>query len=152
MVEFLSAAGASERRPKGAEMNRKLLGLVAAVVILGGCYLEVSPAGVSVSIPPPRLTYITGTPIQVVAGMANVFFYGGYYWRVANGVWYRSSSYNGGWAVYHSVPSAFLRIPPGHPAHGVVRYHPQYHRNVRRAVPTPKPHYTRPSKSKKKPK
>jgi hypothetical protein len=33
-----------------------------------------------------------------------VFYSDNYYWRYDGGIWYRSSYYNGGWAVYSDVP------------------------------------------------
>jgi hypothetical protein len=115
-------------RSKGARMKKILVASVAAA-LLGGCYIAVTPAGVVVD-PTPSLAYIPGTPIQMVSGYDNVFYYGGYYWRCLNGMWYRSHAWNGGWAVYHSVPAAFLSIPQHHPAFHVVRYHPQYRPTV----------------------
>jgi len=100
--------------------------LALAALVTSGCFVAVTPAGVAVGVE-PTLAYIPGTPIQVVSNAADdVFFYGGYYWRVHNGIWYRSSFWDRGWVVWHDVPHVFLSIPPTHPKYHVVTHHPLY--------------------------
>lgn len=116
-------------------------GLVLAVIalILGatGCFVAVTPAGVAVGVE-PVLTYIPGTEIQVVSNAPDdVFFYGGFYWRFYNGVWYRSRYWNHGWVIWHDVPHVFLQIPPTHPKYHVVMHHPAY--KVHSGPPVVKP-------------
>ena len=111
-------------------MKRALMVVVAVVVVFSaGCFLALTPDGLAVGVSPVITTgysYIPGTRIQTVPSAPGVLYYGNYYWRFSNGTWWRSSSYNAGWSVYHSVPSAFLHIPTSHPAYRYVRYHPQF--------------------------
>lgn len=115
-------------------MKRSLtVAALGAGLVMAGCYMVAGPRGVGIGISPvlaaPRMAYISNTQIQVVSapGVAgDVFYYGGTYWRSYNGLWYRSSVWNGGWVGVGSVPRAFLGIPPGHRTYGVVRHHPLY--------------------------
>lgn len=109
------------------------LGAVFSAALMAGCYMVGAPGGLGVGITPfaaaPRMSYISGTQIQVVSapGVAgDVFFYSGTYWRSYNNLWYRSSRWNGGWVGVGSVPRAFLGIPLGHPMHRAARHHPLY--------------------------
>lgn len=104
-----------------------------------------TPGGVGFGIAPfaatPRMSYISNTRIQVVSApgvTGDVFFYSGTYWRSYNGLWYRSSRWNGGWVGVGSVPRAFLSIPQGHHTYSAVRHHPLYEGpvNVRSSTST----------------
>ena len=86
-----------------------------------------------------RATYVASTPelvyvspgVQVIADYDEPIFYSdGYYWRYDGGVWYRSASYRGGWALTYNVPVAVRRIDR---PHAYVRYRS----SVRYARPTP---------------
>ena len=119
------------------------LGAVFGAAFMTGCYMVAGPRGVGIGISPfvaaPRMSYISDTQIQVVSapGVAgDVFYYSGNYWRCHNGLWSRSSRWNGGWMGVGSVPRAFLGIPPGHRMHGVVSHHPLYRAPVKVRRPT----------------
>ncbi len=133
---------------------RRALTVVCAVAFLailaGGCYLAVGPDGVAagvdmrpvyspyaggtpygvaagVDMRPVYSPYISGTQIRVVTNAgADVFFYGGRYYRHSGGCWWHSRAWNGGWARTVVVPNVFLTIPSWHPNHHVVRFHPRH--------------------------
>jgi hypothetical protein len=63
---------------------------------------------------PPQLIVLPETYVYVVPGVeAEIFFYGGWWWRPWNGRWYRSRNYNSGWAYYKRVPSFYSGVPSG---------------------------------------
>jgi WXXGXW repeat (2 copies) len=72
---------------------------------------------------PPQLVVVPGTPVFYAPDVsANLFFYKGRYYTVANGVWSRAPAYNGPWAVIQigqvpapvvAVPVEYYKIPPG---------------------------------------
>jgi hypothetical protein len=73
---------------------------------------------------PPQLMVVPGTPVYYAPGVsANLFFYKGRYYTVANGVWAMARAYTGPWAVIQigqvpapvvAVPVEYYKIPPGH--------------------------------------
>lgn len=77
--------------------------------------------GVSIPLPPgivfsspPEMVVIPETYVYVVPDVdVDIFFYGGWWWRPWDGRWYRSQSYNSGWAYYQSVPTFYREIPSG---------------------------------------
>lgn len=72
---------------------------------------------------PPQLVMVPGTPVYYAPDVsANLFFYKGRYYTVANGVWSRVSAYSGPWVVIQlgqvtapvvAVPVEYYKIPPG---------------------------------------
>jgi len=77
--------------------------------------------GVNIPLPPPihfaappDMVVIPETYVYFVPDVEEeIFFYGGWWWRPWNGRWYRSQSYNSGWAYYESVPSFYRDVPSG---------------------------------------
>jgi hypothetical protein len=73
---------------------------------------------------PPQLVVVPGTSVYHAPDVvANLFFYNGRYYTVANGVWSRAPAYNGPWAVIQigqmpppvlAVPGECYNVPPGH--------------------------------------
>ena len=72
---------------------------------------------------PPQLVVVPGTPVYYAPDVsANLFFYNGRYYTVANGVWSMAPDYTGPWAVIQigqvpapvaAVPVEYYKIPPG---------------------------------------
>ncbi len=72
---------------------------------------------------PPSLVVVPGTPVYYAPDVsANLFFYKGRYYTVANGVWSMAPAYGGPWAVIQigqvpapvgAVPVEYYKIPPG---------------------------------------
>lgn len=63
---------------------------------------------------PPELVVLPGSYVYVAPDLAeDIFFYNGWWWRPWGGHWYRSRSYDSGWAYYRNVPSFYRGIPPG---------------------------------------
>src|SRR4051812_41234075 len=64
----------------------------------------------SASVSAPDLVYIN-PDVQVIADYDEPIFYSSnYYWRADGAVWYRSTSYTGGWARVETAPSVILQI------------------------------------------
>jgi hypothetical protein len=86
-------------------MRNPLLHAVTASLLLVGC-----TGTLSGEVTTPSMVYID-SDVRVIADYDEPIFYtNSFYWRQTNGVWYRSSSHSGGWAVYASPPAAILRI------------------------------------------
>ncbi len=63
---------------------------------------------------PPALIVLPETYVYVAPDVdTDLFFYNGWWWRPWEGRWYRSRSYNSGWAYYQRVPSFYSGIPSG---------------------------------------
>ena len=63
---------------------------------------------------PPEMVVLPETNIYVVPDSdADIFFWGGWWWRPWEGRWYRSHYYNSSWDYYQSVPSFYSGIPSG---------------------------------------
>lgn len=63
---------------------------------------------------PPNLVVIPETNVYAVPDVdADIFFYGGWWWRPWNGRWYRSRHYDSGWGHYRGRPSFHRNVPSG---------------------------------------
>ena len=63
---------------------------------------------------PPEVVVIPETYVYAVPDVdADIFFYGGWWWRPWEGRWYRSRYYDSGWNYYDRVPSFYRGVPPG---------------------------------------
>jgi hypothetical protein len=63
---------------------------------------------------PPEMVVLPETYIYVVPDLdAEIFFWGGWWWRPWQGRWYRSHYYNSGWGYYGGIPSFYSGIPSG---------------------------------------
>lgn len=77
--------------------------------------------GINIPLPPPivfpaapEVVVIPETYVYAVPDVdADIFFYGGWWWRPWEGRWYRSRYYNRGWSYYNQVPSFYREVPPG---------------------------------------
>jgi hypothetical protein len=120
-------------------MFKKLLVVVLSVSILTGCFVIAPfPGGyVGFDVPPVEVRastdvsvqwdLIPGTSIYYAPQYPDMLYYSGYYYYVANGVWYMGPRYTGPWHVLYNVPDVFLYIPPTHPEFRLVPWHPRYH-------------------------
>lgn len=75
--------------------------------------------------PPPPLVIATPPPVYVIPDTyayfapdvdAELFFYGGFWYRPHKGHWYRASHYGGPWGfiVLKKVPGVLIKLPPGY--------------------------------------
>src|SRR5215831_1076046 len=88
-------------------MRNLILGIL--IFVATGC-AATGEVGVAYAAPAPDLVYV-GPGVQVIADYDYpVFFSNGLYWRYDGGVWYRSRSYAGGWAVTYDVPVAVRHV------------------------------------------
>lgn len=90
-------------------------------------------ADVTLSVTTPDLVY-AAPGVQVVADYDDPVFYSdGFYWRYADGVWYRSTFYYGGWEYWAEPPVVITRI---HRPYAYVHYRPHgYVRHFRPIAP-----------------
>jgi len=117
-------------------MNKKLI-VIAAILLLslGFSSKGVARVSINIGIPlPPPFVFSAPPPVVVIPGTnvyfcpdleADIFFYGGNWYRPYEGRWYYASSYNGPWVVadISRVPRVLVSLPPG-----AWRVPPGYHR------------------------
>jgi hypothetical protein len=95
--------------------------LLALLIVLPIPAMAGVDVNVNISLPPPivfagppEMVVLPETNIYVVPDVdADIFFWGGWWWRPWEGRWYRSHYYNSGWGYYQSVPSFYSGIPSG---------------------------------------
>lgn len=111
--------------------TRSLAGL-GLLILVAGCTLAASSGGRPPGrargwrwgAPNYRLELIAGTGISFVADVdEDIFVCGGLWYRFANGVWFSCGSYGGAWERIPAPPAVFVKIPPGHAKHRVVKAH-----------------------------
>lgn len=91
-----------------------------------GCY---GSAQVTATAPAPRLVWVSDG-IWVVENWPHaVYYYDGFYWRIVDGVWYRSTWYDGGFVRVSIWPRAIVRV---HRPGRYVRYRAPRDARVRR--------------------
>jgi len=75
--------------------------------------------GVNIPLPPaivfsapPQLVVIPETYVYADPDVdADIFFYGGWWWRPWEGRWYRSRNYDSGWGHYKHAPPFYSQVP-----------------------------------------
>jgi hypothetical protein len=75
---------------------------------------------------PPDLVVVPGAAyVYMVPDMAGLYFYGGFWYRIYDGRWYRSRLYSGPWnfMVASRVPRVVVGIPPDYYRHFPAGYH-----------------------------
>jgi len=106
--------------------NESRVFLIGALLLFGVWIPAASDAQVSVDIhigPPPPYSIPASPPVVVIPGTyvymipditAEIFFYGGFWYRPYEGHWFRAHSYNGPWLNLppERVPPPLLRLPP----------------------------------------
>ena len=102
-------------------MKKLLLGtlFLALVLVLPVPTMARVNVNVGISLPSivfggqPELVVLPETNVYVVPDVdADIFFYGGWWWRPWEGRWYRSHYYNRGWRYYRNVPSFYFDVDP----------------------------------------
>jgi len=114
-------------------MKRMMIALV--LTLLTGCVVApMPPDGVVVHGPPPHVApeavYVPpaivfqAPPVVIVMPDTDnvyvvpdisddLFFWNGFWWRLHDGLWYRSQYYDRGWGYYNNVPSFYYDIDSG---------------------------------------
>jgi hypothetical protein len=90
--------------------------LTLAALMLSGCAVGVGTAPVSYTshYASPSLVVIPGTYVYVAPDLgADIYFHIGYWWRLGDGLWYRSHHYDRGWNRYRGIPGFYHQIDPG---------------------------------------
>jgi hypothetical protein len=105
--------------------------MLAAALLVSGTSAMASDVKINIGLgvppivltAPPQLVVVPGTPVYYAPNIqANLFFYKGRYYTVANGVWAMAPAYTGPWAVIQigqvpapvvAVPIEYYKIPPG---------------------------------------
>ncbi len=107
---------------KNAKLELVLIG-VMFLVLLGFPQRGVARVSVDIRISPPPLVItgppevvvIPGTYVYFVPGVeADLFFYGGYWYRPYEGRWFRSANYGGPWVFIEKAPRVLFRLPPNY--------------------------------------
>jgi hypothetical protein len=94
--------------------------VIAATFVLAlaasGCLYGDAQVGYSAGYVAPAPAMVEVSPgVMVIQDYDYPVFYSdNAYWRYDNGLWYRSSMYNGGWAISYNVPYAVGRIDRPH--------------------------------------
>ncbi|MFZ2399557.1 MAG: hypothetical protein WAW31_12950 [Smithella sp.] len=94
--------------------------LLALVFVLPAPTMARVSVNVGISLPPivfpgpPQLVVIPETNVYAVPDVdADIFFYGGWWWRPWEGQWYRSREYDSGWGHYRGRPSFYRSVHSG---------------------------------------
>src|SRR5262245_9171351 len=107
------------------------IGCVARASGHASAYAEAEPPIVFEA--PPTLVLVDSDVWVVRDYGATVYYYDGFYWHYREGIWYRASSYNGGWMTVEVsvVPQVIVRRD-----HRIyVHYHGEASARTRRAPP-----------------
>jgi hypothetical protein len=108
-------------------MIRKMVVLLVGAVLFPALVISL-PVAVNAGLPvppPPPLVIPVPPPVFVIPGTyayfapeveAELFFYGGFWYRPHAGHWYRASHYGGPWGfvVLHKIPGVLIKLPPGY--------------------------------------
>jgi hypothetical protein len=108
----------------------KKFGVMLAIVMAISIVSCLTPAPTVIPLPPPipflappELVVLPDTDVYVVPDYdQDIYFYGGWWWRPWGGRWYRSLSYDSGWAFYHGVPGWYGGVHP--------RWRDNYHNHM----------------------
>src|SRR4030042_856071 len=66
-----------------------------------------------VFVEPPEVIVLPETEVYVVPEIQeDIYFYGGWWFRLWNGRWYRSRAYDSGWIFYSGIPTWYVTIHP----------------------------------------
>jgi hypothetical protein len=113
------------------QLPRVLMVAAAVAMLFSGASATASDVKINIGLgvpplvltAPPQLVVVPGTPVYYAPDVsANLFFYKGRYYTVANGVWAMAPAYTGPWAVIQigqvpapvvAVPAEYYKIPPG---------------------------------------
>jgi hypothetical protein len=95
--------------------------LVALVMVVSLPATTRAEVNVSIGLPPPivfaappELIVLPETYVYVAPEVdVDLFFWNGWWWRLWDGRWYRSTYYNRGWGYYNRVPSFYFDVDPG---------------------------------------
>lgn len=96
--------------------NALLTCLTLAALMLSGCAVGVgtTPVAYTSHYASPSLIVIPGTYVYAVPDIgADIYFHVGYWWRLSDGLWYRSHHYDRGWNRYRGFPVFYRQIDPG---------------------------------------
>ena len=105
-------------------MKKAALRTILLVAMLVAPIPAVAQVSISVGVPlpppivfqaPPSVIVLPDTPdVYAVPDIdVDLFFYNGWWWRLWEGRWYRSHSYDRGWAFFDHVPKFYFDVDPG---------------------------------------
>ncbi len=104
-------------------MKKLLFGtiLLASLLVLPFTTMARVDVSINIALPPPivfpappMVIVIPDTHVYVDPDIdIDLFFWNGWWWRLWEGRWYRSSYYDRGWRYYRNVPSFYFDVDPG---------------------------------------
>src|SRR5262245_57439667 len=113
-------------------MTTKLVPLLMCAGLAGCAGTATYSGSVAYTSTAPDMAYVA-PGVRVIADYDEpIFFADGFYWYNADGYWYRSTYYTGGWAFVASPPRVIARIDR---PYAYVRYRPHNYVVHRRPVP-----------------
>ena len=73
-----------------------------------------SPPPIVFQAPPAVIVMPDTDNVYVIPDVsADLFFWNGFWWRLYDGLWYRSQYYDRGWGYYNNVPVFYYDVDPG---------------------------------------
>lgn len=123
---------------------KKIVSLVFCLcVAMGASFAEGGvDVSISISVPPPlvfegppELVVVPGGGgyVYMVPDMLGIYFYGGYWYRIHDGRWFRARLYSGPWSyiVRSRVPRYVVGVPPDYYLYLPPGYHRVYYDDLR---------------------
>ncbi len=94
--------------------------------------INIGPPPPIVVASPPQFVVVPDTPVSYAPGVgADLFVYGGRYYRYYDDAWFTAPAYGGPWTFVAfervpppvlAVPASYYRVPPGHLRYGGERW------------------------------
>lgn len=125
-------------------MKRLQIPLLALAIAAGSLSLSscATRARVEVTADTPQLIAIAPGVWVVSDWDYPIYYYDGFYWRMIDGMWYRSTWYTGGFVRVGVVPQIVIRH---HHPRRYIRYHARRGVRVRKLPPRPRRVHRKPA-------
>lgn len=124
---------------------KKIVLLIAFLCIVFAASIVEADVDVNISIGVPPPLAFAGPPelvvvpsgaryVYMIPDMLGIYYYGGYWYRIHDGHWFRAGLYSGPWApiVRSRVPRVIVNVPPDYHLHLPPGYHRIHYDDVHR--------------------
>ena len=118
-------------------MKRSVIFLVSLFLVVGMSLAAAAEVNININVPPPPPLEFPAPPdvvvvpseqsdVYLVPGTVGLYFFGGFWYRLHEGYWFRAVNYGGPWVniVEVAVPRPIVVIPPDY----ILGLPPGYHR------------------------